>query len=266
MKRAITNLVTNAARFGDQIVIRAATERGMAADRGRRRRPGHPEGGARERVPAVLPAGSRPQPTRATPASASPSPATSPRATAATSRSAKAPWAACAPSSTCRCECGPCRRSTRRTSSAGSISGRTPRAAGYRETFRDPAARTDGRAASTAIYFLLAAGQVSRWHRVDAAEVWHWYGGAALELSLAAERRWPAPACGSAPIWSQARRRRSSFRPAIGSRPGHSAPGRSAAARWRLAFTFAGFEMAPDGLRAGRHAAGSTPRPAIPPQ
>lgn len=55
----------------------------------------------------------------------------------------------------------------------------------YRETFRDPAAAgPDGRAASTAIYFLLPAGVVSRWHRVDAAEIWHWYAGAPLELSF----------------------------------------------------------------------------------
>jgi predicted cupin superfamily sugar epimerase len=49
----------------------------------------------------------------------------------------------------------------------------------FRETFRD---NGDGRAASTAIYFLLKAGQASRWHRVDAAEVWHFYRGAPLEL------------------------------------------------------------------------------------
>lgn len=53
----------------------------------------------------------------------------------------------------------------------------------YRETFRDPHGR-DGRAASTAIYYLLPAGQVSAWHRVDAAEAWHWHAGAPLELSL----------------------------------------------------------------------------------
>ncbi len=53
----------------------------------------------------------------------------------------------------------------------------------YRETFRDyPAA--DGRARSTAIYYLLQAGEASRWHRIDVAEVWHWYGGDALELSV----------------------------------------------------------------------------------
>lgn len=53
----------------------------------------------------------------------------------------------------------------------------------YRETFRD-APGDAGRALSTAIYFLLPAGVVSRWHRVDAAEVWHWYRGAPLELSI----------------------------------------------------------------------------------
>jgi uncharacterized protein len=52
----------------------------------------------------------------------------------------------------------------------------------YRETFRDVAGN-EGRAASTAIYFLLAAGEESRWHRVDSVEVWHWYGGAPLLLS-----------------------------------------------------------------------------------
>ncbi|MDP1908033.1 MAG: cupin domain-containing protein [Hyphomicrobium sp.] len=59
-----------------------------------------------------------------------------------------------------------------------------PEGGHYLETFRDD--RGDGmRAASTAIYFLLAAGEVSRWHRVDAAEVWHWHGGAPLALSVA---------------------------------------------------------------------------------
>jgi hypothetical protein len=50
----------------------------------------------------------------------------------------------------------------------------------FRETFRDGA----GRGHSTAIYFLLKAGEVSRWHRVDAAEVWHFYRGAPLELRI----------------------------------------------------------------------------------
>jgi predicted cupin superfamily sugar epimerase len=57
----------------------------------------------------------------------------------------------------------------------------------FRETFRDapPAGRDgEGRGHSTAIYFLLKAGEVSRWHRVDAAEVWHFYRGAPLELRI----------------------------------------------------------------------------------
>jgi hypothetical protein len=59
-----------------------------------------------------------------------------------------------------------------------------PEGGHFRETFRDAAGEGD-RAASTAIYFLLAAGETSHWHRIDAAEVWHWYAGAPLELSLA---------------------------------------------------------------------------------
>ncbi|HKY18947.1 MAG TPA: cupin domain-containing protein [Rhizomicrobium sp.] len=50
----------------------------------------------------------------------------------------------------------------------------------FRETFRDG----EGRGHSSAIYFLLKAGEISRWHRVDAAEVWHFYRGAPLELSI----------------------------------------------------------------------------------
>jgi predicted cupin superfamily sugar epimerase len=58
-----------------------------------------------------------------------------------------------------------------------------PEGGWFRETFRD--ARTiDGRAASTAIYYLLARGERSAWHRIDAAEIWHFYGGAPLLLSL----------------------------------------------------------------------------------
>jgi predicted cupin superfamily sugar epimerase len=59
-----------------------------------------------------------------------------------------------------------------------------PEGGHYRETFRDQHA-ADGRAASTAIYFLLAAGERSHWHRIDAVEVWHWYAGAALALRIA---------------------------------------------------------------------------------
>ena len=56
----------------------------------------------------------------------------------------------------------------------------------FTETYRDEAG-TGARAHSTAIYFLLPEGIESAWHRVDAAEVWHWYAGASLTLSVAKE-------------------------------------------------------------------------------
>jgi uncharacterized protein len=58
-----------------------------------------------------------------------------------------------------------------------------PEGGHYRETFRDPH-QINGRAASTAILFLLARGERSHWHRVDAAEIWHYYAGAALKLEV----------------------------------------------------------------------------------
>jgi hypothetical protein len=59
-----------------------------------------------------------------------------------------------------------------------------PEGGHFRETFRDPE-RIAGRAASTAIYFLLARGERSHWHRADAAEAWHFYAGAPLLLEIA---------------------------------------------------------------------------------
>jgi predicted cupin superfamily sugar epimerase len=65
--------------------------------------------------------------------------------------------------------------------------GLTPHPEGgwYRELYRsaDEVAR-DGvaRAALTSIYFLLAAGQLSRWHVVTLDEVWHFHEGDPLEL------------------------------------------------------------------------------------
>ena len=55
----------------------------------------------------------------------------------------------------------------------------------YRETFRDASVDAQGRARSTAIYFLLARGEPSHWHRIDAVEVWHYYAGSALTLRIA---------------------------------------------------------------------------------
>src|SRR5262245_45708931 len=58
-----------------------------------------------------------------------------------------------------------------------------PEGGHFRETFRDHA-EPGYRPASTAIYYLLRAGERSHWHRVDAAEVWHFYAGGPLELAL----------------------------------------------------------------------------------
>ena len=66
-----------------------------------------------------------------------------------------------------------------------------PEGGWYRQTWIAEAAPGD-RPAGTAIYYLLAAGQHSHWHRVDAAEIWHFYAGAPLRLSLAATEAGPA--------------------------------------------------------------------------
>ena len=58
-----------------------------------------------------------------------------------------------------------------------------PEGGWYAETFRDE--NGDGRPASTAIYYLLQAGERSHWHRVrDAAEIWHFYAGDPLLLRI----------------------------------------------------------------------------------
>jgi uncharacterized protein len=60
-----------------------------------------------------------------------------------------------------------------------------PEGGHYRETFRDTGGDAAGRSRSTAIYFLLARGERSHWHRIDAVEVWHYYAGATLTLHIA---------------------------------------------------------------------------------
>jgi predicted cupin superfamily sugar epimerase len=108
-----------------------------------------------------------------------------------------------------------------------------PEGGHYRETFRDTWQAADGRAASTAIYFLLKRGEVSRWHRIDAAEVWHWYAGAPLELSTAA-------------VGARSQRQVLGTDLAAGARPQIVVP----AGLWQQArsqgdFTFAGCTVAP---------------------
>lgn len=60
-----------------------------------------------------------------------------------------------------------------------------PEGGHYRETFRDARTIDGGRAASTAIYFLLARGERSHWHRVDAVEIWLYHTGDPLNLHIA---------------------------------------------------------------------------------
>jgi predicted cupin superfamily sugar epimerase len=60
-----------------------------------------------------------------------------------------------------------------------------PEGGHFRETFRDARLDADGRAVSTAIYFLLAHGERSHWHRIGAVEVWHFYAGSPLTLQIA---------------------------------------------------------------------------------
>ncbi len=63
----------------------------------------------------------------------------------------------------------------------------------YRETYRArevftvehlPARFGGARACSTAIYFLLPGGQISALHRIKSDEIWHFYAGSALTLTL----------------------------------------------------------------------------------
>ncbi|WFS00385.1 cupin domain-containing protein [Rhizobium tumorigenes] len=58
-----------------------------------------------------------------------------------------------------------------------------PEGGWYVQTFRDGTGEARGH--STAIYYMLQAGERSHWHRVrDAAEVWHYYAGAPLALDI----------------------------------------------------------------------------------
>jgi uncharacterized protein len=125
-----------------------------------------------------------------------------------------------------------------------------PEGGHFRETFRDAAA-AGGRAASTAIYFLLAHGERSLWHRIDVAEVWHHYAGAPLALAIAADD--------GAPVT----RLRLGSDLAAGERPQTVVPARAwqsaeSLGDWTLVgctvapgFEFAGFELAPAGWTPG---------------
>lgn len=118
----------------------------------------------------------------------------------------------------------------------------------FRETFRDARTVAPGRAASTLIYYLLGVGDVSEWHRVDAAEVWHWYAGAPLVLTL-------SPNGHDAEAHHLGNALRAGQRPQIVVPAGWWQTATSLGA-WTLVgctvapgFTFDAFEMAPPGWR-----------------
>lgn len=66
-----------------------------------------------------------------------------------------------------------------------------PEGGHYRQTWAADAAE-GARPAGTAILFLLKAGQVSHWHKVDADEIWHFHAGAPLILRIAETPDGPA--------------------------------------------------------------------------
>ncbi|WP_299498952.1 cupin domain-containing protein [uncultured Roseobacter sp.] len=64
-----------------------------------------------------------------------------------------------------------------------------PEGGHFRQTW---IAENDGRPSGTCIYFLLAEGESSHWHRVDATEIWLYHAGAPLVLSMSATDAGPA--------------------------------------------------------------------------
>ncbi len=117
------------------------------------------------------------------------------------------------------------------------------------ETYRHIA--TDGgRGLSTAIYFLLTADNYSHWHRIDAVEVWHWYCGAALTLTISEDGQEAVPhQLGSDIMRGQ--------RPQV-IIPPNAWQSAETLGDWSLvgctvtpAFSFEGFEMAPPNWRPG---------------
>jgi predicted cupin superfamily sugar epimerase len=119
-----------------------------------------------------------------------------------------------------------------------------PEGGHYRQTFRD-ARMIDGRAASTAIYFLLARGERSHWHRVDAVEVWHYYAGAPIELEIAADAKGPVERLRLGPDIAAGERPQAIV-------PAHAWQAARSLGDWTLVgctvtpgFEFKGFELAP---------------------
>jgi len=117
----------------------------------------------------------------------------------------------------------------------------------FRESFRDARTVAGTRAASTAIYFLLARGERSHWHRVDAAEVWHYYAGAPLQLEVAEQAGAPIKRITLGPDLAASERPQA----VVGAGAWQAAV---SLGDWTLVgctvapgFEFAGFELAPSG-------------------
>ena len=124
-----------------------------------------------------------------------------------------------------------------------------PEGGHFTETHRDD--RTAGRAHSTAIYFLLARGERSHWHRVDATEVWHYYAGAALRLETAPSSNHPVERVALGPNLAAGERPQAIVPPHIWQRPRASVTGHWWAARSRRVSSSPALSSRP---RAGRRA------------
>jgi len=121
----------------------------------------------------------------------------------------------------------------------------------FRETFRDPRTVQGGRAASTAIYYLLARGERSHWHRIDAAEAWHFYAGGPLRLEIAASDQGPIERVTLGPDLAGGERPQAIV-------PAGAWQAAESLGPWTLVgctvvpgFDFAGFELAPEGWSPG---------------
>ena len=131
-----------------------------------------------------------------------------------------------------------------------------PEGGHYCETWRAPA-DPGARSAGTAIYYLLQEAEVSHWHRVDAAEAWHWYAGAALELAL-------SPDGHNVTLHQLSPEICAGGRPQIVIPPGVWQSAKSLG-DWTLVgctvapgFEFSGFEMAPEGWQPQAHVTKAT--------
>ena len=117
----------------------------------------------------------------------------------------------------------------------------------YRETFRDCRPDAQGRACSTAIYFLLSRGDRSHWHRIDAAEVWHYYAGSALSLRIANDGCAPHAVRHWGPILRAASGRRRSCRASAWQSAETTGDWTLVGCTVAPGFEFASFELAPKG-------------------